>query len=263
MAARLDRCIVLDQVGKSFGPHVAVECLDLSVAEGEVVAILGRTGAGKSTVLNLIMGNMRPSSGTVRVAGLDPHRDFQALRGRIAVGFQTDRLLPWRTALENVAFGLQILRRPRAECLQTAQAWLDRVGLREAAGKYPHEMSGGMRQRVSLARALAVDPVILLLDECFSQLDHVTSRTLRREVSLLLRELGKTCLVVTHRIDDAIDMAERVLVLGAPARVVLQARVTDAERNDPTAAEALHDRIAAAMGGDAAEETEERSDFHA
>ena len=99
--------------------------------------------------------------------------------------------------------------------------------------KYAHELSGGMRQRVSLARALAVDPEILLLDESFSQLDHVTSKTLRADVSELVRKLGKTCLLITHRIDDAIEMADRILVLAIPARVMLEVRPTAAERADP------------------------------
>jgi NitT/TauT family transport system ATP-binding protein len=119
-----------------------------------------------------------------------------------------------------------------------------------AEEKYAHELSGGMRQRVSLARALAVDPAILLLDESFSQLDHVTSQELRRDVSRLIHALGKTCLFVTHRIDDAIEMADRVVVVRAPARVALEVRPSDAVRGNPERAARLHDDIAAALGGD-------------
>jgi NitT/TauT family transport system ATP-binding protein len=244
----LDGTIVLDRVSKRFGTFTAVRNLTFSVAEGEIVALLGRTGAGKSTALNAIMGTIPVSEGTVRVAGVDPFTQFAALRGHIAVGFQTDRLLPWRTTLENVELGLQILRLSRVECRRRAQDWLGRVKLSDAADKYPHELSGGMRQRVSLARALAVDPAILLLDECFSQLDHVTSKALRRDVAALVRELGKTCLFITHRIDDAIEMADRLFVLGAPAEVMLEARVSDLDRQNPQIAAALHERIAAAMG---------------
>ncbi|HVV92489.1 MAG TPA: ATP-binding cassette domain-containing protein [Hyphomicrobiales bacterium] len=240
--------ITLDRVTKRFGDFVAVDELSFSVGEGEIVALVGKTGAGKSTALNLIMGNLAATAGSVRVAGLDPMADFAALRGRLAVGFQTDRLLPWRTAVQNVALGMQILRVPYGTCMERAKQWLARVKLEAAADKYPHELSGGMRQRVSLARALAIDPAILLLDECFSQLDHVTSKALRGDVSGLIRELGKSCLFITHRIDDAIEMADRILVLGAPARLLLEVTPTAAQRIDQAAAAVLHARIAAAMG---------------
>ena len=246
--ARPDQTILLDHVGKRFGAEIAVADLSFAVAAGEIVALLGKTGAGKSTALNLIMGNLKVSEGTVRVAGVDPYEDFAALRGRIAVGFQSDRLLPWRTAIENVELGLQFLRVPRARCRERAAEWLARVKLGEAAAKYPHELSGGMRQRVSLARALAIDPAILLLDECFSQLDHVTSQVLRREVGALIRQLGKTCLFVTHRIDDALEMADRILVLGAPARLILEVPIAEKDRSDPDRVGRLHAQIAAAMG---------------
>jgi len=121
-----------------------------------------------------------------------------------------------------------------------------------ADDKFPHELSGGMRQRVSLARALAVDPQILLLDESFSQLDHVTSKALRADVTELIRTLRKTCLLITHRIDDAIEMADRILVLAAPASVILEARPAEHDRGNPARAQALHAQIAAAMGDEAA-----------
>ncbi len=130
-----------------------------------------------------------------------------------------------------------------------AAEWLDRVKMSGAGSKHPHELSGGMRQRVSLARALAVDPQILLLDESFSQLDHVTSKSLREDVSELVRRLGKTCLLITHRIDDAIEMADRILVLAVPARVVCEVRPTAADRADPARTRELHQEIAGAMGG--------------
>jgi NitT/TauT family transport system ATP-binding protein len=196
------------------------------------------------------MGTIKADAGTVTVAGADPFRDFQRLRGKLAVSFQTDRLLPWRTAFENTLLGLQILRLPVAEAKRRATEWLDRVKMTGAGGKYPHELSGGMRQRVSLARALAVDPEILLLDESFSQLDHVTSQELRRDVSQLIRTVGKTCLFITHRIDDAIEMADRVIVLKAPARVALEVAPTVTQRGDPEQAKSLHDEIAAALSGD-------------
>jgi NitT/TauT family transport system ATP-binding protein len=242
--------IELQNVTRRFGESVAVRDLSFTVGSGEIVALLGRTGAGKSTAMNLIMGTIGANAGTVRVAGCDPYAEFGQLRGKLAVSFQTDRLLPWRTSAENIELGLQILGVDKAESNRRAREWLDRVKMPGAADKYPHELSGGMRQRVSLARALAVDPKILLLDESFSQLDHVTSQSLRRDVSELVRTLGKTCLLITHRIDDAIEMADRILVLASPARVVLEVSPSADERADPALARDLHQRIAAAMGED-------------
>jgi len=240
--------IELSNVTRRFGDHVAVQDLSFSVGHGEIVALLGRTGAGKSTAMNLIMGTIKPTSGRVRVAGCDPYGEFERLRGKLAVSFQTDRLLPWRTAAQNIELGLQILGVEKAESRRRAGEWLARVKMSGADEKYAHELSGGMRQRVSLARALAVDPQILLLDESFSQLDHVTSKTLREDVADLVRTLGKTCLLITHRIDDAIEMADRILVLAIPARVLLEVRPTAADRADPARVRELHHQIAAAMG---------------
>jgi len=239
--------IVLDRVSHRFGDHQAVQDLSLAVRRGEIVAMVGKTGAGKSTAFSMIMGNLKPDVGEVRVAGLDPYAQFQALRGRIGVSFQTDRLLPWRRARENVEIGMQILGVSAAERRRRADEWLARVKLAEAGDKYPHELSGGMRQRVSLARALAIDPAILLLDESFSQLDEVTSRALRRDFGQLIRQLGKTCLFITHRIDDAIEMADRIIVLAAPARVALD---LDPKRHDPSGG-SLHQLVERAMAGEA------------
>jgi len=199
-------------------------------------------------VLNMIMGNLKPDSGTIRVAGFDPYGEFKKLRGRMAVSFQQDRLLPWRTAVENVELGLLILGIPHTEAKKTAKLWLARVNLADAENKYVHELSGGMRQRVSLARALAVDPELVLLDESFSQLDHVTSKALRADFAKVAREYKKTCLFVTHRIEDAIEMADRVLVLRPGAGLCLEERLTAETRADDAARTALHDRIADAMG---------------
>lgn len=239
--------ITLRNVDCKFGEVFAVQNLSFDVGSGEVVALVGRTGAGKSTALNLVMGSIRPTAGQVRVEGADPERDFMSLRGKVSVSFQTDRLLPWRTAMENVELGLQILGVAREEAAKRAELWLGRVNMAAARDKYPHELSGGMRQRVSLARALAVDPSILLLDESFSQLDAVTSAQLRREVAGLLRSVHKTCLFITHRIEDAIEMADRILVLAAPARVALEIGIDDAIRASPAQTQA---KIAAAMSAD-------------
>lgn len=214
--------ISLDGVYKSFGDYLAVENLSFKVRQGEIVTLLGRTGAGKTTVLNMIMGTTKTDRGSISVAGFDPFSQFKQLRGRLAVSFQTDRLLPWRTAVENTELGLLILGQRKAEARDTAMAWLDRVNLKGAEHKYVHELSGGMRQRVSLARALAVDPELVLLDESFSQLDHVTSQSLRRDFCEVAHTYNKTCLMVTHRIEDAVEMADRVIVLGARAQITLE-----------------------------------------
>ncbi|MAF50286.1 MAG: ABC transporter ATP-binding protein [Rhodospirillales bacterium] len=244
--------IELDRVDKFFGDHPAVQNLSFRVIKGEIVALLGRTGAGKSTALHMIMGVQEPTRGTVRVNGLDPFVQFQDLRGKLAVSFQNDRLLPWRTAWENVAIGLQILGSNKEHRRQEAIRWLANVKITgdENVIKYPYELSGGMRQRVSLARALAVDPELVLLDESFSQLDHVTSATLRADFRELAIRLKKTCVLITHRIDDALEMADRVLVLAAPAQLALEVEVTQEKRNDPSWLADQHHAIAQAMGGE-------------
>lgn len=243
--------IELRGVRKAFGSNVVIERLDLSVGRGEIVALLGQTGSGKSTVLNIVMGTIPADSGSVRVAGNDPFRQFARLRGKLAVSFQTDRLLPWRTAVENAEIGLLVLGMPKARAREIAQTWLDRVKLAGAGDLFPHQLSGGMRQRVSLARALCVDPDLVLLDESFSQLDHVTSRTLRTDFSTIAREFNKTCLFVTHRIDDAVEMADRVLVLRPGAGIALEEHIDESIRSSPDRRSALHDQIAAVMGHEA------------
>ena len=239
--------IELRAVTKAFGRNVVAENLNITVVKGEIVALLGQTGAGKSTVLNMIMGTLPADAGTVRVAGHDPYNDFHKLRGKLAVSFQTDRLLPWRTAVENAELGLLILGYSKSEARKLASVWLKRVKLEGTEDLYVHELSGGMRQRVSLARALCVDPELLLLDESFSQLDHVTSQTLRADFSQVVREFHKTCLFVTHRIDDALEMADRVLVLRPGSGVCLEESITADNRHDPARRQDLHDRIAAVM----------------
>ena len=225
--------VTLKNVSKSYNGVIVVDDLSLEITSGEIVALLGQTGAGKSTIMNMIMGQIGPTHGEIRVQNVDPRSNGAALRGLVAVSFQTDRLLPWRTAEQNVALGLEYLGVPKAERLTRARAWLERVKLSAMHHrKFPHQLSGGMRQRVSLARAMSIDPEIVLLDESFSQLDHTTSRMLREDFVGLVREFKKTCVLITHRIDDAIEMADRIVVLAAPARIKLELLV-DRENVEP------------------------------
>lgn len=227
-----DAIVDLDAVSVWFGDVNAVGNVSIQVRPGEQLCILGRTGSGKSTVMRLISGSLVPTSGSVKVLGVDPARDGNALQGRVAMAFQTPRLLPWRTALANAAVGLQILGVPRAERRERAQEWLERVHLGHAPTRYPAQLSGGMRQRVSLARAFSVDPELVLLDEPFSALDEVTARGLRETFVDLAKAAGTTGVMVTHNIEEAFSVADRVLVFAEPARIVGRFDVADYDIDD-------------------------------
>jgi len=220
-----DAAIHLDRVSKVFGKlgteaaYCAVDGLDLDVRPGQMLAILGKTGCGKSTIFNMIAGLTEPSSGTVRVSGRDPFAEFDWFRGRIAIVFQNDRLLPWRSALQNVELGLEMLEVPAAERRTTAQLWLTRLGLGGHEADFPHALSGGMRQRVSIARAFATNANILLCDEPFSALDESTARRLRAEFVRLVKENGKTAVFITHSISEALEIGDRIVVLKRPAMI--------------------------------------------
>ncbi len=250
MTSSAPSIIELTGVTKTLSGNTVVQSLNFHVSKGEIVALLGRTGAGKSTLLNLIMGTIAADSGAIRVAGSDPFRQFKELRGRLAVSFQTDRLLPWRTAIENVELGLLILGQSKHAARKAAETWLERVKLTGYSDYYIHQLSGGMRQRVSLARALCIDPELLLLDESFSQLDHVTSQSLRSDFGRLAREFEKTCLLVTHRIDDAVEMADRIVVIAPGAIIRLEKSIHAGLRSDPRSLSELKKQIAQAMETD-------------
>jgi NitT/TauT family transport system ATP-binding protein len=229
-------------VGKTFtradggAPFEAIRDLSFTIGRGELVAILGKTGCGKSTTFSLISGLIRPSRGRVLVQGHDPYGDFDWFRGKIGIVFQNDRLMPWRTALDNVALGMELNKVPERERRDLAAAWLTRLGLSGHENDYPHALSGGMRQRVSIARAFAGRPGLLLCDEPFSALDEHTGNALRQEFRDLLRETGATSIFITHSIDEALALGERLMVFERPAHIAfetkLPAGMSDAQRGD-------------------------------
>ena len=220
---------------------LAVDRLSFAVAPGEMGAVLGRTCCGKSTMFNLLAGLIEPTEGAVRVLGHDPFREFNWFRGKMAVVFQNDRLMPWRAAVENVELGIELAGKNAQERRETALGWLARLGLKGHEHDYPHALSGGMRQRVSIARAFAVNPEILLCDEPFSSLDELTGQRLREEYTQLVRENGKTSIFITHSINEALQLGERILVFHRPAQIALEARVAGGERA------AIRQRVLAAM----------------
>ncbi len=233
-----DPVIRFKDVSKTFrrpdgrGDFVAVDKLSFEIAKGEIVAVLGKTGCGKSTMFNIVAGLIEASSGAVGVVGHDPFREFEFFRGKIGIVFQNDRLMPWRSMLDNVRLGLQILDTDAAQAEATARAWLTRLGLAGHENDYPHALSGGMRQRVSIARAFAVDPEILLCDEPFSSLDEMTARDLRAEFVRLVRQSNKTAVFITHQINEAMEIGDRVLVFQRPARIAYEARLDAATGED-------------------------------
>jgi|EndMetStandDraft_8_1072994.scaffolds.fasta_scaffold41956_2 ABC-type nitrate/sulfonate/bicarbonate transport system ATPase subunit len=248
------RVIDVASVDVRFGDVVAVEDLSFVVHEGERVAILGQTGAGKSTLLNLLVGALAPTSGSVRVADLDPVADWAGMQGKIAIAFQSPRLLPWRTAQANVALGLQILGVAKDERLRRSDEWLARVHLGDAGARYPAQLSGGMRQRVALARAFAVQPDVLLLDEAFSALDEVTAARLRADFLEVAAEAGTTAVIVTHSIEEAFGLAHRVLVLRRPATVAATFDTADLDLEDPVALMELRREVRGLMTNDASDD---------
>jgi NitT/TauT family transport system ATP-binding protein len=187
-----------------------------------VVCVVGPNGSGKSTLLRLISGLLTPDSGTITIDG-QPVADADQ---RVGLVFQEPRLLPWRTAADNVAFPLELAGVGRAERRERARGLLDLVGLASFERAYPHQLSGGMRQRVAIARALARDPQILLLDEPFSALDALTRERFNAELLELWQRTGTTILLVTHSIAEAVFLADEVVVLTArPGRVAARVAV--------------------------------------
>ena len=198
--------------------YVAVEGIDLAVRPGEFVAVVGPTGSGKSTILNAAAGLLKPASGRVDIFG----QPLGGLNGRAGYLFQADALMPWKTALDNVAVALEPQGVRRAEALERARTWLGRVGLATFTDRYPHMLSGGQRKRVALAQMLIRDPEILLMDEPFGPLDAQTRQIMGNLLLDLWAQNRKAVIFVTHDLEEAIALADRVIVLsaGPAARVV-------------------------------------------
>ena len=193
------------------GRYTAIRDTTLRVAPGEFVSVVGPTGCGKSTLLNVAVGLLQPSAGTTRVFG----QPLEGLNRKAGYLFQTEALMPWRTALQNVSAGLEFRDTRPEDAITQAESWLQRVGLRGFGGRYPHQLSGGMRKRVALAQTLILDPEIILMDEPFSALDIQTRQLMENELLELWSANRKSVVFITHDLEEAISLSDRVVVLSA------------------------------------------------
>lgn len=209
--------IDLQHVTKRFGGLIAVSDVSLQVQKGEFVAIVGPSGCGKSTILRMVAGLEMADDGSVQANGASvkaPGPDRTLI-------FQEHALYPWRTVADNVGFGLELAKVGKKERQERVTAMLETVGLGGFAKYYPHQLSGGMRQRASIARALVTDPAILLLDEPYGALDAITRVQMQKELLRLWEATQKTCLLITHDIDEALMLADRIFVMSArPGRII-------------------------------------------
>jgi len=220
----MDKYLRIENVGMTFqtaaGPFVAIERVDLAVRKGEFVSLIGHSGCGKSTLLNLIAGLLRPSTGVLLLA----ERDIAGPGPDRGVVFQNHSLLPWLTCYGNVYLAVERVfgaKEPRKTLQERTRAALALVGLAHAEQRYPHEISGGMKQRVGIARALAIEPRVLLLDEPFGALDALTRATLQDELMRIVAQTATTVVMVTHDVDEAVLLSDRVVMMtnGPAARV--------------------------------------------
>lgn len=198
------------------GRITALSEVDLNIAENEFVCVVGPSGCGKSTLLNIIAGLLQPSAGAVYLDG----EKIEGTGTERGVVFQQYALFPWLTVLQNVLFGLKLKKTPRTEALEIARKYIHQVGLEEFSDAYPKELSGGMKQRVAIARAYAVNPEVLLMDEPFGALDAQTRIQLQSELLKTWEQEKKTCFFITHDVDEAIILAQRVIIMSArPGRI--------------------------------------------
>jgi NitT/TauT family transport system ATP-binding protein len=209
------------------GAYTAVRDVDLHIAPGEFVSVVGPTGCGKSTLLNMGAGLLAPSSGRLAVFG----NPLEGINQRAGYMFQSDSLMPWKSAQDNVMAGLLFRSVTATDAAAQAQEWLKRVGLTGFGDRYPHQMSGGMRKRTMLAQTLILDPDIILMDEPFSALDIQTRQLMENELLELWSAKKKAVLFITHDLDEAIAMSDRVVVLSAgPGSHVIGEFVIDLPR---------------------------------
>ncbi len=242
--------------GKVNDSVIALEDVSLTVEAGEFVSIIGPSGCGKSTLLYMIAGLLMPSSGRILVGGEPVTRPDP----RIGIVFQEFRIFPWRTALQNVMFGLETRKIGNGtERARTARKYLHMVGLEGADHRLPKELSGGMKQRVAIAQTLACDPELVLMDEPLGSVDSLTRETLQDEVLRIWQESGKTILLVTHSIEEAIYIGERVIVMSPrPGRIIREFEVplpfprSTAMRTGPVVAELRAEIWNLIRGGNAA-----------
>jgi ABC-type nitrate/sulfonate/bicarbonate transport system ATPase subunit len=233
-----DNPLNLEAISRSFGSTEVLKDFSLEVATGEFVAIVGPSGCGKTTLLNLLAGFDKPTSGRV------------ASKGQMRMVYQQDGLFPWLTVAENIQMGLrQVPDKEKRE--RELRELLALIRLEGFEGNYPHQLSGGMRQRAELARALAGDTDTLLLDEPFSALDYLTRLRLRRELARMLKERPRTVVLVTHDIEEAAQLADRVVVLSErPAHIRCELRLEAERPRDPTHPEVIEaiQRILTVLG---------------
>lgn len=208
-SATTNPVLEVERLSFAFGGHLVLRDIEMSVSPGEFVSIIGPSGCGKSTLLSLIAGMRPPVVGDIRFTG-------DSGETKRAVVFQDFALLPWKDVLSNVSMGLRYQRKgsSKAERREIAQHYIDLVGLRGFEKKFPYQISGGMRQRVGIARALAVEPEVLLLDEPFASIDAQNAEILRKELRDLVSEQGRTAVMVTHNLDEALYLSDRILLMG-------------------------------------------------
>lgn len=213
--------ISVDQVSQVFrttsrGEVVALDDISLSIGAGEFLSVLGPSGCGKSTLMRIIAGLVAPTSGEVSIGG----ERVGGSRRDVGIVFQQAALFPWRTVLKNVMLGAELLDLPRVAAEERARELLEMVGLSHAENLYPYELSGGMQQRASIARALLHQPAVLLMDEPFGALDALTRETMGQELLRIWASSGTTVVFITHDVDEALFLADRILVMAArPGRV--------------------------------------------